>query len=83
MINENNKMLFEDMRHVFDSVAPKDKLYQHPDNAFSHIKASMLSQNLTIPIANGKLLMGEWQSILLWEFDVRSRERKIIVTIAY
>ncbi len=83
MVNENNKMLFEDFRRVFDDVAPHTRLYQHPDNAASHIKASMLSQHLTLPVANSQLLLGKWQSILLWEFDVRDRKRTVIVTVGY
>jgi len=83
MINENDRMLLEDFRRLFKSLAPDNKLYQHPENAQSHLRASMLSQNLSIPIANGKLLLGVWQSIILWEFDVRARERKIIMTVIY
>ncbi|MBI3190263.1 YjbQ family protein [archaeon] len=83
MINENNRMLFEDFRNTFNAVAPEKKFYQHPENAFSHIKSSMLSQHLTIPVSNSELILGTWQSILLWEFDTKERERKIIVTINY
>jgi secondary thiamine-phosphate synthase enzyme len=81
MINENDKMLYHDLQRLFELMAPEDKLYNHPDNAHSHIRASMLSQHLTIPLINGKLEMGEWQAILLWEFDVKKRERKVVVTI--
>jgi secondary thiamine-phosphate synthase enzyme len=83
MINENNRMLFEDFRKAFDAVAPEKKFYQHPENAFSHIRSSMLSQHLAIPVSNSDLVLGEWQSILLWEFDVGERKRKIVVTISY
>ncbi len=83
MINENNKMLFEDFKRTFEALAPEDRLYSHPKNAQSHIRASMISQNLTIPVSRGNLLLDTWQSILLWEFDVQNRERKIIVTIGY
>jgi len=81
MINENNKMLIEDFKDYFESLASESKLYHHPTNAFSHIRASMVRQNLTIPIANGKLILGEWQSIIFWEFDITPRKRRIIVTI--
>jgi thiamine phosphate synthase YjbQ (UPF0047 family) len=43
----------------------------------------MLSQHISIPVANGSLLLGEWQSIILWEFDVKSRDRTVVVTIGY
>jgi thiamine phosphate synthase YjbQ (UPF0047 family) len=41
----------------------------------------MLKQDLTIPISRGKLVLGTWQSIILWEFDIEPRKREIIVTI--
>lgn len=81
MINENDKMLYQDLKRLFEVMAPEDKLYNHPDNAHSHIRASMLSPQLTIPLMGGHLALGDWQSILLWEFDVRERERKVIITI--
>jgi secondary thiamine-phosphate synthase enzyme len=81
MINENNRMLLEDLKRLFELMAPDGKLYNHPDNAHSHIRASMLTQQLTIPIVNGRLELGEWQAIMLWEFDVRKRDRRIVVTI--
>lgn len=81
LLNENDRMLIEDFRKVLEGLIPTDHLYQHPDNAQSHLRASMLHQDLTIPVSNGKLTMGTWQSILLFEFDVRPREREIIVTV--
>jgi len=82
MVNENDRMLYEDMRNFFKNVAPENKFYTHPENAFSHIRASMLNQSLSIPVASGELVLGAWQRILLWEFDVKPRERKIVVTIS-
>jgi secondary thiamine-phosphate synthase enzyme len=82
MINENDRMLVEDFRRLFRALVPEDKLYQHPENAHSHLRASMLTQNLTIPVVDSRLALGTWQSILLWEFDVTNRERKIIINIS-
>ncbi len=81
LINENDRMLVEDFRKTLEKLVPTDHLYQHPDNAQSHLRASMLHVDLTIPISNGKLILGSWQNILLWEFDVRPRDREIIVTV--
>lgn len=83
LINENDRMLIEDYKRFLESLAPDDMLYQHPENAESHLRASIFSQNLTIPIVNGKLSLGTWQHIILWEFDRVQRDRKIIVTIIY
>ena len=50
------------------------------DNADSHIKSAIVGPSETIPILNGKLALGTWQSIMLADFD-GPRKRKIIVTI--
>jgi secondary thiamine-phosphate synthase enzyme len=81
MINENERMLLEDFIRLFKKLTPEEKLYSHPSNAFSHIRANMLKQDLTIPVSRGKLVLGTWQSIILWEFDIEPRKREIIVTI--
>jgi len=81
MLNENERMLFEDFIRLFEKLASEEKLYSHPSNAFSHIRANMLKQELTIPISRGKLILGTWQSIILWEFDIEPRRREIIVTV--
>lgn len=80
MLNENDRMLMEDFRHHFQSISEK-KMYAHPDNAFSHLRASLLPSSHVIPVSNGKLILGTWQSIMLWEFDAGPRKRDIIVTV--
>ncbi len=81
MINEDDRMLMADVEKLLSRLAPEDKLYQHPTNAHSHLRSIMLSTNLSVPIADGKLLLGRWQSVLLWEFDVEERKRTIVVTM--
>ena len=50
-------------------------------NADSHIKAAILGPQETIPINNGKLELGRWQSLMFCELDGPRNYRKIIVTI--
>ena len=50
------------------------------NNADAHIKAAIVGASETIPISEGRLVMGRWQSIMLADFD-GPRERKIVVTI--
>ena len=81
MLNENERMLFEDFIRLFEKLAPEEKMYSHPSNAFSHIRANLLRADYTIPVSRGKLVLGTWQNIILWEFDIEPRKRQIIVTI--
>jgi len=81
MSNEMDQFLMEDFKRLFRELVDEKRMYAHPDNGYSHIRASMLSTEKSFPVSEGKLMLGTWQSILLWEFDVTSRTRKIIVTL--
>ena len=69
-----------------ERIAPRDLDYAHDrtwhdGNGHSHVRASVLGPSLTVPIAGGKLLLGTWQQIALVDFDNRSRQRRVVVTI--
>jgi len=62
-----------------------DPLFMHTaegsDDMPAHIRNVLTSSSLTIPIANGRCLLGTWQGIYLWEHRVNSHVRNIIVSI--
>ncbi len=62
-----------------------DSLFRHtaegPDDMPAHIRNVLTSSSLTIPIANGKCLLGTWQGVYLWEHRLNAHVRKIIVTV--
>lgn len=51
------------------------------DDMPSHIKAALTQVSLTIPILGGKLALGTWQGVYLWEHRVRPSARDVIVTV--
>ena len=55
--------------------------FEGPDDMPSHIKAALTSTTLSIPILNGKLALGTWQGIYLWEHRTRPHKREIVVHI--
>lgn len=77
--------LLEDMPNILEKIVPSDVDYKHNEkgdnNAKSHVKSTLLKPSLVVPFRNKKLLLGTWQQIILLEFDMRPRERKIIVQI--
>lgn len=78
--------LVEDMRRFYERIIPRGIEYEHEKkwhdgNGHSHIRASMLKPDLCVPIVNGSLALGTWQQIVFVEFDIRARERSIIVQI--
>ena len=62
-----------------------DSMFRHtaegPDDMPAHIRNVLTSSSLTIPIANGRCLLGTWQGIYLWEHRLNAHVRKIIVTV--
>ncbi|TET29685.1 MAG: YjbQ family protein [Candidatus Heimdallarchaeota archaeon] len=81
---EYEPRLVQDTIKLLQKLVPKGIGYQHDyqdDNAHSHLRASLLSPELTIPIINGAPVLGTWQQVVFLELDTRGRERKIIVTV--
>lgn len=55
----------------------------HDGNGHSHIKASIIGNSVTVPYVNGEIVLGEWQQIVLIDFDNKPRTRTIIVQTTY
>lgn len=83
IINENyDPNIGLDIMDALDNLVPEGK-WRHDkvdSNGAAHIKSAMLGPSETVPVKDGKLLLGTWQSICLCEFD-GPRERKVIVKI--
>ncbi len=67
-------------------VAENDPIYTHtaegPDDMPSHIKAALTATTLSVPIADGRLALGTWQGIYLWEHRNNADARRCVVHIA-
>ncbi|MEM1549848.1 MAG: secondary thiamine-phosphate synthase enzyme YjbQ [Candidatus Methanomethylicia archaeon] len=81
-INENyDPSVVKDIIETLEVIVPENREYNHVEgNAPAHIKTCIIGNSLTIPINNGKLMLGRWQGIFLCEFD-GPRKRNIYVTI--
>lgn len=76
----------KDLRRLFDEILPPDRDYAHnlrwgDGNGHSHARAALVKPSLTVPVCAGVLTLGTWQSIVLIDFDNRSRQRKLVVQI--
>jgi secondary thiamine-phosphate synthase enzyme len=79
-------LIKHDMPAVLQRLVPDDARYEHEatwndDNGHSHVRASLVGPGLTIPFSNGKLLTGEYQQVVLLDFDTRPRKRTVIATV--
>ena len=78
--------LLQDLPEALERIAPQDVPYQHEErwhdgNGRSHVRASILGPDITIPFVEGKLTLGTWQQVVFVELDVRSRSRELIVQV--
>lgn len=81
---EYEPRLVQDTINLLKKLVPKGIGYQHDfqdDNAHSHLRASLLSPEITIPVIDGAPVLGTWQQVVFLELDTRGRARKIIVTV--
>jgi secondary thiamine-phosphate synthase enzyme len=87
MICENaDPAVRHDLERFMQRVAPDGSPeYEHdaegPDDMPSHIRATLAGQSLSVPVAQGRLMLGTWQGIYLWEHRTAAHERRVIVTV--
>lgn len=83
MINENDDPnVCEDILEALAKLIPEG-IWRHDrvdNNAAAHIKASVIGPSESIPVRDGRLLLGTWQAVMLVELD-GPRERRVIVEV--
>jgi len=93
-INENEPLLLDDLRQMLRRLAPCDGEYGHNDfrrrtvnmneeecaNGHSHCQHLFLSSSETVPVVEGRLMLGQWQRVFLVELD-RPRQRRLVVSV--
>lgn len=75
-----------DLETFLERLVPEDAPWithtlEGPDDMPSHIKAVLTQVSLSIPILDGKLALGTWQGIYLWEHRARPTPREVVVSI--
>jgi secondary thiamine-phosphate synthase enzyme len=87
-INEHEERLLEDVKTFLTGLVPPDDRYLHndimlrdcpddePENAHSHLAAMLLGSSEVIALAEGELVLGQYQSVMLYELD-GPRRRKV------
>ncbi len=78
MLNENEEGLKQDILNKLDDLVPARGGYQHDridDNAHAHLKSALVGSSVVLPIVDGKVVRGTWQSFLAVEQDGPRRRR--------
>jgi secondary thiamine-phosphate synthase enzyme len=78
--------LEEDLPALLDRLIPPSRSYGHErawhdGNGHSHLQATWLGHALTVPVQDGRLVLGTWQQIFHLECDVKPRRRTVMVTV--
>lgn len=81
IITENDPALLEDIKAFFENLAPQDANYRHPSNAHAHLRSVLMPPDRCLPIIDGQVAFGTWQSLMFVETDVYSRRRTVIIQI--
>ena len=81
ILTENDPALLEDIKAFLEEIAPKNGNYQHPSNAHAHLRSMILPPDKTLPIINGQVEFGNWQSLLFVETDVYPRKRTVVIQV--
>ncbi|UTF55472.1 secondary thiamine-phosphate synthase enzyme YjbQ [Natronosalvus rutilus] len=82
IVNENERRLLADLEDTLEQLLPRGDGYDHDaidDNADAHLRAIILGESVTVPIVDGELALGTWQSILFVDYD-GPRTRRLRVT---
>lgn len=84
-VNDNESGILQDAMDMLDTLAPKGPNYRHhrtgEDNGDAHLKNLLTHHQVIIPITNGRMDLGPWQTIFYAEYDGRRNKRLIIKII--
>jgi len=74
-----------DLQNYFEEIAPESDRYIHsaegPDDMPAHLRAALTQTSLSVPIVNGRLVLGTWQGIYLFEHRTRPHDREIVLHV--
>lgn len=76
-----------DLPEMLDRLIPESRDYGHEQtwhdgNGHSHLQATLLGPDITVPVTNGELVLGSWQQIIHLEADNKPHRRRIVVTVS-
>ena len=86
VIQENyDPSVRQDFETIFSKLVPEDFPYVHnmegKDDMPAHIRSALTSTSETVPVVNGKLSLGTWQGIYVWEHRDQTHKRKVMVSM--
>jgi len=81
ILTEYEPSLANDIKNILENLVPKRAAYQHPSNAHSHLRSMLLCPDRTLPVIDGRVVLGTWQSLVFVETDVHPRHRTVVIQV--
>jgi secondary thiamine-phosphate synthase enzyme len=83
---EHEPGLVVDVPNMLERIAPRAAKYEHEKqwhdgNGHSHVRAALIGPDLFVPFRERRLVLGQWQQIVMIEMDVRPRDRTVVVQL--
>ncbi len=73
--------LKRDIENLLNQIAPVSRHWHHPNNAHSHLRSMLMPPDRTLPVRDGHLVTGTWQSLFFVEAGISGRKVNIEVTV--
>lgn len=81
ILTESEYGLLNDIKTLLEKLIPKQGAYSHPSNAHAHLRSMLLPPDKTLPVIDGRVEFGTWQSLIFVETDVHPRRRTVIIQV--
>ena len=81
ILTESDYSLLNDIKTLLEKLIPKHAAYNHPSNAHAHLRSVLLPPDKTLPVIDGRIEFGTWQSLVFVETDVHPRRRTVIIQV--
>jgi secondary thiamine-phosphate synthase enzyme len=81
ILTESEYGLLNDIKAFLEEIIPKHGAYTHPFNAYAHLRSVLLPPDKTMPVVDGRVEFGTWQSLVFVETDVHPRRRTVIIQV--
>ncbi len=81
VLTENDGALLDDIKRFLEGLAPRNREYEHPSNAHSHLRSMLLPPDKTLPVLESRVQFGTWQSLMFVETDVYPRRRSVLIQV--
>ena len=87
VIQENaDPAVLRDLARWMSDLAPESRHWEHdsegPDDMPAHARSALTRSSETIPVARGRLVLGTWQGLYLWEHRAHGHRRRVVVHVS-